>query len=107
MQGHKVTSGMTAPTVRKRVTPMGKKLARKVNGKRWKGSTLAALQYLALHADDDTGIVRGIGLMKLAEDLGLSWQRIKVIMQSLRNGGTVETLHRGGGKQTNVYRLHI
>ena len=91
----------------RRARHMGKRLEAQVDGTRWRGSTLAALQYLARRADDTTCIVRGEGLQDIADWLGLSWKRTKVIMQALRNGGVVETIKRGGGRQKNTYRLHL
>ena len=91
----------------RRARHMGTRLESQVDGARWRGSTLAALQYLARKADDNTGIVRDEGLQQIAEFLGLSWKRTKVIMQALRNGGVVETIKRGGGRQKNTYRLHL
>lgn len=90
---------------------MGKRLAArvdKIDDDRWKGSTLACLRYLAKHAEDKTGIVRGIGLSEIAAWLQLSWDRAKRIMQTLRKSGVIEIIQRGGGRtHTNVYRLHI
>lgn len=102
-----VVLGIVSPLPYERGGSMGKRLARQVDGTRWKGSALTALQYLALEADEKTGIVRGVGLQKIADQIGLSWQRTKAVMRVLRSGGVVETLHRGGGRHVNVYKLHL
>lgn len=107
-RSHRVVSfGVAVPAVQgKRTAPMGIRLSQK-DRERWKGSTLACLRYLARNADEKTGIVRGKGLKEIAGWLQLSWQRTRAIMQTLRESGVVETIRRGGGKQKNVYRLHL
>lgn len=104
-----VTSSMAAPAMRKRVAPMAhRRLTDRVDPERWKGSTLACLRHLARLADDNnTDIVRDRSLDDIAGWLGLSIQRTKVIMQTLRKSGVVERVKRGGGNATNVYRLHL
>lgn len=89
--------------------PMGKRLAKRIDPEktRWRGSALAAYQFLALQADDKTRIVRGISVEKIAAYIGLSPQRTKTIMQCLKEGNAVETLERGGGRRTNVYRISL
>lgn len=107
-QGRVVT--FSTPAVnhsQKRETPMGRKLVERIDKNRWRGSTRDALEFLTGAADDSTRLVRGQGLNDIAGAIGVSWQRAKTIMQTLRKAGAIETVKRGGGTRTNTYRITL
>lgn len=70
------------------------------------GRAVDILYYLAVHADNDH-IVREISHQELAEQFQFTVRRARQIVQGLRELGEVETIKRGSGKSTNVYRIHL